>query len=259
MEKTKMDFDVLTLFPEMFAALTQYGVTGRACEQQLTSVTTWNIRDFSEDSRKTVDDRAYGGGPGMVMMAKPLESCLEAVGRSHVGRGLGSGPVCLLSPQGEPFTQKLATDILNYRQLTLICGRYEAVDQRFIDGKVDLEISIGDFVVSGGELPAMILMDAVIRLIPGALGDEGSALQDSFMNGLLDHPHFTRPEIYGNKSVPDVLLGGHHAKIADYRRKQSLELTLKRRPDLIERARAEGLLSPSDEAYLVSLLKTMGK
>ncbi|NDC50243.1 MAG: tRNA (guanosine(37)-N1)-methyltransferase TrmD, partial [Burkholderiaceae bacterium] len=161
-----MDFDVLTLFPEMFAALTQYGVTGRACEQQLTSVTTWNIRDFSEDSRKTVDDRAYGGGPGMVMMAKPLESCLEAVGRSHVSRGLGSGPVCLLSPQGEPFTQKLATDILNYRQLTLICGRYEAVDQRFIDGKVDLEISIGDFVVSGGELPAMILMDAVIRLIP---------------------------------------------------------------------------------------------
>ena len=156
MEKTKMDFDVLTLFPEMFAALTQYGVTGRACEQQLTSVTTWNIRDFSEDSRKTVDDRAYGGGPGMVMMAKPLESCLEAVGRSHVGRGLGSGPVCLLSPQGEPFTQKLATDILNYRQLTLICGRYEAVDQRFIDGKVDLEISIGDFVVSGGELPAMM-------------------------------------------------------------------------------------------------------
>ncbi|MEY3229727.1 MAG: hypothetical protein RL474_615, partial [Pseudomonadota bacterium] len=201
MEKTKMDFDVLTLFPEMFAALTQYGVTGRACEQQLTSVTTWNIRDFSEDSRKTVDDRAYGGGPGMVMMAKPLESCLEAVGQSHVSRGLGSGPVCLLSPQGEPFTQKLATDILNYRQLTLICGRYEAVDQRFIDGKVDLEISIGDFVVSGGELPAMILMDAVIRLIPGALGDEGSALQDSFMNGLLDHPHFTRPEIYGNKSV----------------------------------------------------------
>ena len=188
MEKTKMDFDVLTLFPEMFAALTQYGVTGRACEQQLTSVTTWNIRDFSEDSRKTVDDRAYGGGPGMVMMAKPLESCLEAVGRSHVSRGLGSGPVCLLSPQGEPFTQKLATDILNYRQLTLICGRYEAVDQRFIDGKVDLEISIGDFVVSGGELPAMILMDAVIRLIPGALGDEGSALQDSFMNGLLDPP-----------------------------------------------------------------------
>lgn len=187
------------------------------------------------------------------MMAKPLESCLEAVGRSHVGRGLGSGPVCLLSPQGEPFTQKLATDILNYRQLTLICGRYEAVDQRFIDGKVDLEISIGDFVVSGGELPAMILMDAVIRLIPGALGDEGSALQDSFMNGLLDHPHFTRPEIYGNKSVPDVLLGGHHAKIADWRRQKSLELTFKRRPDLIVKARANGLLSPKDEAFLKTL------
>ena len=147
MNTTKMDFDVLTLFPEMFTALTQYGVTGRACEQGLTSVTTWNIRDFSEDSRKTVDDRAYGGGPGMVMMAKPLDSCLEAVGRSHLNRGINPGPVCLLSPQGEPFSQKIATDILNYRQLTLICGRYEAIDQRFIDAKVDLEVSIGDFVV----------------------------------------------------------------------------------------------------------------
>ena len=253
MDATKMNFDVLTLFPEMFAALTQYGVTGRACEQGLTSVTTWNIRDFSEDSRKTVDDRAYGGGPGMVMMARPLDSCLEAVGRSHLSRGINPGPVCLLSPQGEPFSQKLATDILSYRQLTLICGRYEAIDQRFIDAKVDLEVSIGDFVVSGGELPAMILMDAVIRLIPGALGDEDSALQDSFMNGLLDHPHYTRPEVYGNKSVPDVLLGGHHAKIADWRRQKSLELTFKRRPDLIVKARANGLLSPKDEAFLKTL------
>ncbi len=253
MDKTAMDFDVLTLFPEMFAALTQYGVTGRACEQRLTSVTPWNIRDFSEDSRKTVDDRAYGGGPGMVMMAKPLDTCLLAVGHSHLNRGIQSGPVCLLSPQGEPFSQKLATDILSYQQLTLICGRYEAVDQRFIDEKVDFEISIGDFVVSGGELPAMVLMDAVIRLIPGALGDGDSALQDSFMNGLLDHPHYTRPEVYGNKSVPDVLLGGHHAKIEDWRRQRSLELTFKRLPDMIVKARADGVLSPKDEAFLKPL------
>jgi tRNA (guanine37-N1)-methyltransferase len=167
--------------------------------------------------------------------------------------------VILLSPQGEPFNQKIAKEINDLSNVTLLCGRYEAIDQRLIERRVDREISLGDFVLSGGEIPAMAVMDAVIRLIPGALGDADSVAQDSFMDGLLDCFHYTRPEIYENLSVPDVLLGGHHAKIADYRRKQSLELTLKRRPDLIERARAEGLLSPSDEAYLVSLLKTMGK
>jgi tRNA (guanine37-N1)-methyltransferase len=190
---TYMHFDVVTLFPEMFTALTKSGVTGRACEQRLTSVSTWNIRDFCEDSRKTVDDRAYGGGPGMVMLIKPLEDTLAAIRTSHQKAQIPSGPVCLLSPQGKVFSQKLATDMLKYSNLTLICGRYEAVDQRFIDRNIDFELSIGDFVLSGGEIPAMAIMDAMIRLIPGVLGDENSALQDSFVNGLLDHPHYTRP------------------------------------------------------------------
>jgi tRNA (guanine37-N1)-methyltransferase len=248
-----MRFDVVSIFPEMFSALTQWGITGRACEQRLTTVSLWNPRDFSTDSRKTVDDRAYGGGPGMVMMAKPLEDTVEAIQLQHQLLGIRSGPVCLLAPQGKPFSQQIAADILSYGNLTLICGRYEAVDQRFIERKVDLQLSLGDFVLSGGEIPAMAIMDAVIRLIPGALGDQESAAQDSFMNGLLDYPHYTRPEIVGNLSVPDVLLGGHHAKIMGWRRQQSLALTKRLRPDLIESARAKGLLSQEDEQFLRSL------
>ena len=250
-----MRFDVLTIFPEMFSALTQWGVSGRACEQDLAQVKLWNPRDYSSDSRKTVDDRAYGGGPGMVMMVKPLEDTVNAIKTDHQAQNLSSGPVCLLAPQGERFSQKLASDLLKRSNLTLICGRYEAIDQRFVDRNVDLQISLGDFVVSGGEIPAMAIMDALIRLIPGALGDDESALQDSFMNGLLDYPHYTRPEIYENLSVPDVLLGGHHAKIADWRRQKSLELTLRIRPDLIELARANGLLSREDERFLQDLVK----
>ncbi len=250
-----MRFDVLTIFPEMFSALTQWGVTGRACEQDLAQVKLWNPRDYSSDSRKTVDDRAYGGGPGMVMMVKPLEDTVNAIKADHRVQNLSSGPVCLLAPQGERFSQKLASDLLKRSNLTLICGRYEAIDQRFVDRNVDLQISLGDFVVSGGEIPAMAIMDALIRLIPGALGDDESALQDSFMNGLLDYPHYTRPEVYENLSVPDVLLGGHHAKIADWRRQKSLELTLRIRPDLIELARANGLLSREDERFLQDLVK----
>ena len=253
-----MRFDVVTLFPEMFAALTKWGVTGRACEQSLASVHLWNPRDFCSDPRKTVDDRAYGGGPGMVMMAKPLEDTVAGIQAAHAKEGVKSGPICLLAPQGERFSQKIATDILNYGNLSFICGRYEAVDQRFIDRNVDLQLSIGDFVLSGGEIPAMAIMDAVIRLIPGVLGDAQSVAQDSFMDGLLDCPHYTRPENYENLLVPEVLLGGHHAKIADYRRKQSLELTLKRRPDLIIQARQQGLLSSADEAYLATLQNKTG-
>ena len=248
-----MRFDVVTLFPEMFSALTQWGVTGRACEHNLASVHLWNPRDFCTDHRKTVDDRAYGGGPGMVMMVKPLEDTVCAVKATHLTKGIQSGPICLLAPQGETFSQKIAEDILNYGNLTFICGRYEAIDQRFVDRNVDLQLSIGDFVLSGGEIPAMAMMDAVIRLIPGALGDGQSAVQDSFVNGLLDYPHYTRPEIYENLSVPDVLLGGHHAKIADWRRQKSLELTLRLRPDLIKSARANGLLSREDEQFLRTL------
>lgn len=248
-----MRFDVVTIFPEMFSALTQWGVTGRACETSLASVHLWNPRDFCADARKTVDDRAYGGGPGMVMMAKPLEDALAQIQLTHQSAKVASGPVCLLAPQGERFTQKKAAEILDLGNLTLICGRYEAIDQRFIDRNVDFQLSLGDFVLSGGEIPAMALMDAVIRLIPGALGDSESAAQDSFINGLLDHPHYTRPEIYENLSVPDVLLGGHHAKIADWRRQKSLELTFRLRPDLIESARANGLLTREDEQFLRSL------
>jgi tRNA (guanine37-N1)-methyltransferase len=189
----------------------------------------------------------------MVMMAKPLEDTVEAIQAQHQLLGIPSGPVCLLAPQGKPFSQQIAADILSYGNLTLICGRYEAVDQRFIERKVDLQLSLGDFVLSGGEIPAMAMMDAVIRLIPGALGDQESAAQDSFMNGLLDYPHYTRPEIVGNLSVPDVLLGGHHAKIMGWRRQQSLALTKRLRPDLIESARAKGLLSQEDEQFLRSL------
>ncbi|MEN9379103.1 MAG: hypothetical protein RJB15_781 [Pseudomonadota bacterium] len=187
------------------------------------------------------------------MMVKPLEDTIDGIRAAHAAAGVKSGPICLLAPQGERFSQKIATDILNYGNLSFICGRYEAVDQRFIDRNVDLQLSIGDFVLSGGEIPAMAMMDAVIRLIPGALGDGESAAQDSFMNGLLDYPHYTRPEIYENLSVPDVLLGGHHAKIADWRRQKSLELTLRLRPDLIESARANGLLTREDEQFLRSL------
>jgi len=187
------------------------------------------------------------------MMAKPLEDAVARIKAAHQAEGIKTGPICLLAPQGERFSQQIAVDILDYRNLNFICGRYEAVDQRFVDRNVDLQLSIGDFVVSGGEIPAMAIMDAVIRLIPGALGDGESALQDSFMNGLLDYPHYTRPEIYENLSVPDVLLGGHHAKIADWRRQKSLELTFRLRPDLIDSARANGLLTREDEQFLRSL------
>ena len=250
-----MRFDVVSIFPEMFSAISAWGITGRALEQGLATIKTWNPRDYTTDTRKTVDDRAYGGGPGMVMMAKPLEDTLDAVAQDQ---GVQKGPVILLSPQGERFNQKIASELLDLRSVTLICGRYEAIDQRLVERRVDREISLGDFVVSGGEIPAMAVMDAVIRMIPGALGDADSVAQDSFMDGLLDCFHYTRPENYENLLVPDVLLGGHHAKIADYRRKQSLELTLKRRPDLIDQARQQGLLSSADEAYLAILQNQTG-
>ena len=249
-----MRFDLVTIFPEMFSALTSWGVTGRAFDQGLATLHTWNPRDFTQDARRTVDDRAYGGGPGMVMMAKPLEDTLDAVAKDQEQKAK-KGPVILLSPQGERFNQKKAKYIKDLGVVTLLCGRYEAIDQRLVERRVDEELSLGDFVVSGGEIPAMAVMDAVIRLIPGALGDADSVAQDSFMEGLLDCFHYTRPENYENLLVPDVLLGGHHAKIADYRRKQSLELTLKRRPDLIIQARQQGLLSSADEAFLASLQK----
>jgi tRNA (guanine37-N1)-methyltransferase len=248
-----MQFDVVTLFPDMFAAVTQSGITRRAFERKKCGLTLWNPRDFTSDNYRTVDDRPYGGGPGMVMLAKPLEAAIDAAKARQAAEGLPTPRVVYLSPQGKALTHERVMRMAAEPGLVLLCGRYEAVDQRLIERCVDEEISLGDFVLSGGELPAMALMDAVIRQLPGVLNDEGSAIEDSFVNGLLDCPHYTRPEVYEGMPVPPVLLGGHHAEIEKWRRQQALLATAKKRPDLIDRARAAGLLSPADEKFLSSL------
>jgi len=248
-----MQFDVVTLFPEMFTALTQCGVTRRAFEQSRWGLSLWNPRDFTSDNHRTVDDRPYGGGPGMVMLAKPLEAALDAAKARQHGLGLAPPGVVYLSPQGAPLTHQRVMQFSQQKGVVLLCGRYEAIDQRLIERCVDEEISLGDFVLSGGELAAMALMDAVIRQLPGVLHDAQSAQQDSFVNGLLDAPHYTRPEQYQGMSVPAVLLGGHHAEIEKWRRQRALEASFKKRPDLIDAARAAGLLSRQDEQFLSSL------
>jgi tRNA (guanine37-N1)-methyltransferase len=250
-----MQFDVVTLFPEMFAALTQSGVTRRAHEQERWGLTTWNPRDFTTDRHRTVDDRPYGGGPGMVMLARPLEATINAAKARQVELGLPSPRVVFLSPQGKPLTHERVMQLKDEPGLVLLCGRYEAVDQRLLDRCVDEEISLGDFVLSGGELPAMALMDAVVRQLPGVLGDDASAVEDSFVNGLLDSPHYTRPEVYEEVPVPPVLMGGNHAEIMKWRRQRMLEATANKRPDLLDKARTAGLLSKADEAFLAGLEK----
>jgi len=248
-----MQFDVVTLFPEMFSALTASGITRRAFEQKRCELSLWNPRDFTSDNHRTVDDRPYGGGPGMVMMAAPLEAAIHAAKARQQQAGLPQPRAIYLSPQGAPLDHRKVVQLSQAPGLVLLCGRYEAVDQRLLDRCVDEEISLGDFVLSGGELPAMALMDALIRLLPGVLNDDASAAEDSFVNGLLDCPHYTRPEVYEGVAVPDVLLGGHHAEIAKWRREKSLEATLNKRPALIELAREQGLLSKADEAVLKKL------
>lgn len=245
-----MRFDVISLFPAMFTAISDVGVTGRAHRQAQWHLKTWNPRDFTEDAHRTVDDRPYGGGPGMVMLAEPLERAVTAIRND---RPDPAAPVILMSPTGERFTQKIAQRLADSPGAVLVCGRYEGVDQRFIDRCVTHELSIGDFVLSGGELAAMTIMDSVVRLLPGVLNTPESAFQDSFhdtLTGLLDSPHYTRPEEYQGQGVPQPLLSGHHAHIHQWRREQSLLLTLQRRPDLIEQARAHGLLTKADEAFL---------
>ena len=249
-----MQFDVITLFPEMFAALTQSGITRRAFEQQRCSLSLWNPRDFTHDRHRTVDDRPYGGGPGMVMLAKPLRETIAAAKTRQQAGGLPVPRVLYLSPQGKPLTHGRVHELAQEPGLVLLCGRYEAIDQRLLDSEVDEEISIGDFVLSGGELPAMALMDGVIRLLPGVLNDDDSAQMDSFVNGLLDCPHYTRPEDEAGERVPEVLLGGNHADIKRWRREQSLLATHKKRPELIARAREAGLLSASDEDFLRKMM-----
>jgi tRNA (guanine37-N1)-methyltransferase len=248
-----MQFDVVTLFPEMFEAVTRSGITRRAFEQGRCGLALWNPRDFTTDNYRTVDDRPYGGGPGMVMLAKPLEASIEAAKSRQSGQGITAPRVIYLSPQGQPLNHDKVVKLALEPGLVLLCGRYEAVDQRLLDRCVDEEISLGDFVLSGGELPAMALMDAVIRLLPGVLNDDASAVEDSFVNGLLDCPHYTRPENYQGMPVPAVLMGGNHAEIVKWRRQRALEATARKRPDLIEKAREAGRLTAADEKFLSSL------
>lgn len=229
-----MNFNVITLFPEMFSALTESGVSRRALQSELYSLQTWNPREFTHDRHKTVDDRPYGGGPGMVMMYQPLKETIDAIAEQTQQKSLPKQHVIYLSPQGAPLTQAKAEQLAKLQNITLLCGRYEGIDERLLESEVTEEISIGDFVVSGGELPAMMLMDAVIRLLPGALGHNQSAEQDSFSDGLLDCPHYTRPEEVAGMRVPAVLLEGNHAKIDAWRDQQKKLRTAQRRPDLWE-------------------------
>lgn len=224
-----MRIGVVTLFPEMFRALTEYGVTGRAVRNGLIEVSCVNPRDFAHDRHRTVDDRCYGGGPGMLMMVQPLRDAIHAA--KAAGEG---GKVIYLSPQGRRLDQKLVQQLAREPRLILVAGRYEGIDERVIQTEIDLEVSVGDYVLSGGELPAMTLIDAVSRLVPGVLGKQESAEQDSFTDGLLDCPHYTRPEILDGLTVPEVLLSGNHAAIRRWRMVQALGRTWERRPDLIE-------------------------
>ncbi len=248
-----MRFDVVTLFPELFAPHLTVGVTRRAFETGQVEVKLWPLRDFADDNYRRVDDRPYGGGPGMVMLAEPLERALAAL---RADRG-SPAPVVHFTPTGRRIDQALVQEFAAGNGAILLCGRYEGIDQRVLDRHVDIELSLGDFVLSGGELPALALLDGVARLQEGVLGDARSHEQDSFSDGLLDCPHYSRPEVLGQgegaRPVPPVLLSGHHADIARWRRERSLELTARRRPDLIAAARAAGRLSPADEKYLAGL------
>ena len=252
-----MRFDVITLFPELFAPVMTQGVTRRAYETGQVDVRLWPLREHAEGNYRRVDDRPFGGGPGMVMLAEPLERALAAVAAARAEAGAPAAPVVLFTPTGRRIDQALVRDWSAGPGAVLLCGRYEGIDQRVVDRHVDLELSLGDFVLSGGELPALTLLDAIARLQPGVLGDEQSHLQDSFEQGLLDCPHYSRPERLatadGELPVPAVLLSGNHRDIARWRREQSLALTARRRPELIAAARAAGLLSKADEKFLATL------
>lgn len=244
-----MRFDIVTLFPELFAPLLTSGVTRRAFESGQVDVRLANPRDFAEGNYKRVDDRPFGGGPGMVMLAEPLTQCVKNIQSERPD----AVPVVLFSPAGKPLDHAMVARWADSEGAILICGRYEGLDQRFIDDCVTEQISLGDFVLSGGEIAAMALLDAVTRLQPGVLNDAGSHEQDSFnpvLDGLLDCPHYTRPEVWCGHAVPEVLLSGHHARIERWRREQRLSISARQRPELIEQARQAGRLSGADEAFL---------
>jgi len=247
-----MRFDVLTLFPELFAPLLGSGITRRAYESGQVEVCLHNPRDHAEGNYRRVDDRPFGGGPGMVMMAEPLTRCLQQAQAQRAARA----PVLLFSPLGRRLDHDQVARWAASEGAVLVCGRYEGIDQRFIDAHVDEQISLGDFVLSGGEIPAMALLDAVARLQPGVLGDADSHALDSFnpaLDGLLDCPHYTRPEHWDGRAVPEILLSGHHVQIERWRRDQRLALTARLRPELIAQARSQGRLSRQDEAFLDGL------
>ena len=241
-----MKFDILTLFPDMFHAFLHESILGRAVKRGLVDIKLTDIRSFARGPHRVTDDRPYGGGNGMVMKPGPVYRALQAVDRPK-----GKSLVVLLTPQGKTFEQSKAWELSRLDQLILICGRYEGVDERIRKGLVDMELSIGDYVLSGGELGAMVVIDAVSRLLPGVLGGENSATEDSFEDGLLEYPHYTRPQVFKGKNVPSVLLSGDHEKIRLWRRAESLKRTLERRPDLLKKTR----LKQEDEAILAKLQK----
>ena len=222
-----MRFDIITLFPEMFSAIKEEGVIARAIKKSIISINEWQLRDFSENKYKNVDDKAYGGGAGMVMQVKPIRDCIKKIKEKEP-----KTKVIYLSPQGEPLNQNLVEKLSSFESLTLLCGRYEGVDERIIENDVDLEVSIGDYVISGGELAAMVLIDSVSRRLPNVLGNKDS-LNDSFVNNLLDYPHYTRPESIDGDIVPEVLLSGNQAKIDAWRLEQAKHKTRQKRPDLL--------------------------
>jgi tRNA (guanine37-N1)-methyltransferase len=241
-----MHFDVVTIFPDSLEAIALHGITRRALEEGIFELKAWDPRDFTSDNYRRVDDRPYGGGPGMVMMAEPLQAAIRAARARQREAGVERPKVLLMSPQGERLTDALVGELAQEQGLVVIAGRYEGVDERLVRMYVDREVSIGDYVTSGGELPAMVMMDCIVRRLPGSLNDAESASQDSFSAGLLDWPHYTRPEEWGGERVPEILLSGNHAAIARWRRKQALGRTWDRRPDLID----EALLSRQDRQLL---------
>ena len=246
-----MRFDLITLFPELFAPHLRHGVTRRAFESGQVDVRPWQLRDFADDNYRRVDDRPFGGGPGMVMLAEPLERAIAAV---KADRGEERPAVIHFSPTGRRIDQALVKELAQGQGGILLCGRYEGIDQRVLDRHVTMELSLGDFVLSGGELPALALLDAVARLQDGVLNDAASHQQDSFSDGfLLDCPHYSRPEVFDGQPVPAVLMSGHHGQIARWRRERSLEITARRRPELIVAARGAGVLSKADEQFLSKL------
>ena len=222
-----MKFDIITLFPEMFSAIKEEGVIARAMKKSLISINTWQLRDFSSNNYKNVDEKPYGGGAGMVMQVKPIRDCISKIKQSSPNT-----KVIYLSPQGKKLDQNLVEELATFESITMLCGRYEGIDERVIENDIDFEISIGDYVISGGELAAMVVIDAISRRLPGVLGNEVS-LKDSFTDNVLDCPHYTRPEVIDNQAVPEVLLSGNQAKIDAWRLEQSIKKTKQKRPDLL--------------------------